>query len=92
MKKSRRKFSAKFKTRVALEAVKEQLTLQEIATKFEIHPTQITTWKKEFINNASSAFDSKSVTDKKEKDTEKLFTKIGQMQVEIDFLKHVLGK
>lgn len=92
MKKSRRKFSAKFKTRVALEAVKEQLTLQEIATKFEIHPTQITTWKKEFITNASSAFDSKSVTDQKEKDTEKLFTKIGQMQVEIDFLKHVLGK
>jgi len=92
MKKSRRKFSAKFKTRVVLEALKEQSTLQELSTKHEIHSTQITTWKKEFIANASSAFESKKTTDKKEKDSEKLFTKIGQMQVEIDFLKHVLGK
>ena len=92
MKVSRRKFSATFKTKVALEAIKEQLTTQEIASKFEVHPTQITTWKKDFIKNASAAFESKKKGDKQEKDNEKLFTKIGQMQVEIDFLKHVLGK
>jgi transposase-like protein len=92
MKISRRKFSAKFKTRVALEAIKEQLTSQEIASKFEVHPTQITTWKKDFIKNASAAFESKNKGAKKDKDNEKLFTKIGKMQIEIDFLKHVLGK
>ena len=92
MKKSRRKFSAKFKTRVVLESIKEQLTIQEIASKYEVHPTQITTWKKDFINNASAAFETKKATVQQEKDSEKLFTKIGQMQVEIDFLKHVLGK
>ena len=92
MKKSRRKFSAKFKTRVVLESIKEQLTIQEIASKYEVHPTQITTWKKDFINNASAACERKKATVEQEKDNEKLFTKIGQMQVEIDFLKHVLGK
>jgi len=44
MKKSRRKFSSSFKAKVALEAIKDQLTLQEIASKFDIHPTQISTW------------------------------------------------
>ena len=92
MKKSRRKFSPKFKTRVVLESIKEQLTIQEIASKYEVHPTQIATWKKDFINNASAAFETKKATVEQEKDNEKLFTKIGQMQVEIDFLKHVLGK
>ena len=56
MKKERRKFSASFKAKVALEAIKEVSTLQDLAVKYELHPTQITLWKKEFIENASSVF------------------------------------
>lgn len=92
MKKSRRKFSASFKAKVALEAIKDQLTLQEIASKFDIHPTQISTWKREFIENSSSAFESKSKADDIDKEKSSLYSKIGQLQVENDFLKKVLDK
>ncbi|PRD48018.1 transposase [Sphingobacterium haloxyli] len=48
MKKERRKFSASFKAKVAIEAIKEQQTIQELAVKYELHPTQINTWKRNF--------------------------------------------
>lgn len=92
MKKSRRRFSPSFKAKVALEAIKDQLTLQEIASKFDIHPTQISTWKREFIENSSKAFESKSKTDDTDKEKSALYSKIGQLQVENDFLKKVLDK
>ena len=92
MKKSRRKFSPSFKAKVALEAIKDQLTLQEIASKFDIHPTQISTWKREFIENSAKAFESKSKADDTDKEKSALYSKIGQLQVENDFLKKVLDK
>ena len=92
MKKSRRKFSPSFKAKVALEAIKDQLTLQEIASKFDIHPTQISTWKREFIENSSKAFESKSKEEDTDKEKSVLYSKIGQLQVENDFLKKVLEK
>lgn len=92
MKPSRRKFSSKFKTKVVLEALKEQLTLQQLASKYELQPTQIRKWKKEFLENASASFDSKQKKDTDTVEKEKLFSKIGQLQIEVDFLKHVLGK
>jgi transposase-like protein len=92
MKRTRRKFSASFKTKVALEAIKERMTIQELASKFEIHSNQISTWKKEFLANASSAFETKQKHETEDLDKDKLFSKIGQLQVENDFLKHVLGK
>lgn len=92
MKKLRRKFSPSFKAKVALEAIKDQLTLQEIASKFDIHPTQISTWKREFIENSSKAFESKSKADDTDKEKSALYSKIGQLQVENDFLKKVLDK
>jgi transposase-like protein len=63
MKRERRKFSAAFKSKVAIEALKEQMTLQELAKKFDVHPNQITGWKREFIENASVVFESKSLND-----------------------------
>jgi transposase len=92
MKTSRRKFSASFKAKVAIEAIKEQTSLQELATKFELHPTQISSWKREFLKNADLAFGAKSEKEGSDSDTAPLFSKIGQLQVEVDFLKKVLGK
>ena len=93
MKRSRRKFSAAFKTKVVLEALKEQKTTQEIATQYAVHPNQISNWKSQFISNASHVFgkpsDGKS-DDELEK--ERLYQTIGQQKIEIDFLKKVLGK
>lgn len=56
MKKSRRKFSASFKAKVAIEAIKEQQTLHELTSKYEVQATQINTWKREFLENAEAAF------------------------------------
>lgn len=53
MKRERRKFSAAFKSKVAIEALKEQMTLQELAKKFDVHPNQITGCKRDFLENAS---------------------------------------
>lgn len=92
MKKTRRKFSADFKAKVVIEALKEQMTMQDLSSKFGIHPNQISTWKSEFLTNASSVFEQKVSKSNEEVDSEKLFKIIGQQKVEIDFLKTVLGK
>jgi transposase len=92
MKTPRRKFSASFKAKVAIEAIKEQTSLPELAVKFEIHPAQISNWKREFLKNADLAFGSKSEKEDSDVDTAPLYSKIGQLQVENDFLKKVLGK
>lgn len=94
MKKERRKFSAAFKAKVALEAIKEKETLQQLASKFEVHPNQITLWKKEFFGGAEQIFSKNKAEEKinNEQEKEDLYNKIGHMQVQIDFLKKVLGK
>lgn len=93
-KKNRRKFSAEFKAKVVLEALKEQSTMEDLARKYELHPNQIHIWKKEFLNNASVVFSSgeKRIEDKKlqEEEREKLYAQIGQQKVEIDWLKKKL--
>ena len=53
----RRKFKADFKAKVAIAAIKEQYTIEEICRKFEIHPTQANLWKSEFLANAAQLFD-----------------------------------
>jgi len=92
MKKTRRKFSASFKAKVAIEAIKERSSLQELASKHELHPNQISSWKREFLDNASLAFESKSEKEDPASETDPLYSKIGQLQIENDFLKKALGK
>ncbi|HAE68503.1 MULTISPECIES: transposase [Sphingobacterium] len=90
--KTRRKFSASFKAKVAIEAIKEQQTIHELASKYEVQATQINTWKREFLDNAEAAFttDKPMVNDdSKEKE---LYSKIGELQMQVDFLKKILGK
>jgi transposase len=91
-KKSRRKFSAEFKAKVALEAIRERHTVEELARQYELHPTQINTWKREFLAKAASVFSGPDpeTEAKKESDTEKLFAKIGQLEIENDWLKKKL--
>jgi len=92
MKRTRRKFSASFKAKVAIETIKEQSSLQELAAKFELHPNQISSWKREFLDNADLAFKTKLEKEDATSDTAPLYNKIGQLQVENDFLKKALGK
>jgi transposase len=91
---TRRKFSADFKAKVVIEALKERSTIEELSRKYEVHPTQINTWKKEFLNNASAAFATESDISDEKKEQEaamdKLYSQIGQLKVENDFLKKKL--
>lgn len=93
MKKTRRKFTSEFKAQVAIEALKERQTLPDLALKFEVHANQINKWKKDFINNASAAFDTIGKKDDDDQiDVDQLYSKIGRLEIERDFLKKSLKK
>lgn len=91
--KTRRKFTAEFKAKVALEAIKEQLTLSELAVKHQLHPTQIQQWKKQFLENAAMVFaaDKTELHQDQEEQVAKLYEQIGKLQVANDFLKKKLS-
>lgn len=91
MKKSRRKFTSGFKATVAIAALKERETLAELSKRFEVHPTIISKWKQEFLELSMDVFDKKSEGDTGV-DTEKLYAKIGQLEMENDFLKKSVKK
>ena len=91
-KQTRRKFSASFKARVALEAVKNQQTLAELAVKFEVNPVMISKWKAEFLENMSAAFEKEDSSKNEVVDTKELYAQIGQLKVENEFLKKSCSK
>jgi len=84
----RKRYTAEFKAKVALEAIREELTMAELAKKYEVHPTMISGWKKQAIANMASAFGGKSAEAPpiSAGEVDKLHAKIGQLVVERDFL------
>ncbi|MHA4810294.1 transposase [Flavitalea flava] len=86
-KQTRRKFSSTFKAKVALEAVKNQQTLADLAKKFEVNPVMISKWKAEFLENMSAAFEKEGSSENESVDTQELYAQIGQLKVENEFLK-----
>ena len=87
--KHRKIFKPEFKAKVALEAVKGRLTINEIAKQFEVHPNQVSIWKKQFLDNLPQIFDSpnKPQTIHNEELTNQLYQQIGQLKVELDWVK-----
>ena len=86
--KTRRRFTAEFKAKVALEAIRGERTISDLATKHQLHPNQITQWKRQAIDNLAKAFDDKGADAQvgREAEVTKLHAKIGQLVVERDFL------
>lgn len=89
MARKRRTFTAAFKAKVALAAIGGEGTLAELASRFEIHPNQVATWKKQAIQGMTESLsDGRKTADKENQDREaKLFQQIGQLQFELDWLK-----
>jgi transposase len=89
MKAKRRRHDPEFKARVALEALKGIKTIQQIAKDFDIHPVQVSEWKKLMSEGATRVFETahgKSEAEDFEAERTKLHSKIGQLAVEVDFL------
>src|SRR5690606_38058414 len=94
-KRTRRNFSPEFKAKVAIEAVREQHTLSELAAKYNIHPNQISEWKKQLLSSSASVFESgKKVDSSLDSEVEKdeLYKAIGQLKMENDWLKKKIGR
>ena len=89
----RRSFSVEMKARIALEAIKGQRTVQEIASHYGVHPNQVTTWKRQGVEGLSQVFTDRRSADGDGEDALKaeLYQQIGQLQVELDWLKKKSG-
>jgi len=88
--KSRRKFTAAFKAQVAIEAIKEQKSLSELSSQYQLEASLISKWKREFLEKSAFVFNLEEPRKVSEKETEKLYEKIGRLEVMIDFLKKKL--
>lgn len=94
-KRNRRTIDAALKAKIALEALREQATVNELAQRYEVHPNRIYTWKKQLEAQAAKAFEAgagKDADTAKEREIERLHAKIGQLVVERDFLAKASGR
>ena len=86
-KKMQGKFTAEFKSQVALAAISNQMTVSEIVEKYNVSKTMVYQWKDEFLSNASKVFESGRATRQQEKQIDNLHRKIGELEMELDFAK-----
>jgi transposase len=90
MKVKRRKITSEFKAEIVIEALKERMTLADLASKYKVAGSQISIWKRDFIKNAALVFGNNKEISEEEAEKQKMFIKIGQLQLENDFLKKTL--
>ena len=92
MGKKRKQHSPQFKAKVALAALQNEETTAQLASRFDIHPTMITTWKRQLLDNAAELFDKGQKSRKQaEGKIDELYRHIGKLKVERDFLARKLG-
>ena len=92
MKRKRRNHKPDFKAKVALAALKGDMTLAELSEKFDVHANQITEWKKQLLENADQAFGGEKASSDTEAKIKELHAKIGQITMENDFLEKGLTR
>ena len=85
----RKKYSKELKAQIALDAIKGQKTIAELASEYGVHANQISIWKKQLLDAAPDTFTSgkDKGAEKKEIECERLYQKVGQLQIEVDWLK-----
>lgn len=92
-KKQRKSFTTEFKVKIALEAIKGQRTVNEIASQYGVHPNQVTQWKRQAIESLPEVFSTKRERDAEDEEALKaqLYQQIGQLKVELDWMKKKVG-
>jgi len=90
--KTRKRYSSEFKAKVALEAIKDQKTLTELSNQFQLHPNQITRWRKQLLDEAQKIFSiNPNNSQRKQQELEtQLYQQIGELAVELNWLKKKL--
>ena len=90
-KRTRRKSTAEFKAKIALEAIKAQQTVNEIATRYEVHPHQVGQWKLQMLREAAAVFEQPGGVGQQESIDGELYEQIGRLKMELEWLKKKLG-